>query len=1602
MDKTYTFKYLLKLIKPEGWLAYEYNPLHNYRSNLWVNSNDYSVTSDTKQDGYLAPGTLLDFDTEASNLGFSIRYPVDILTQQSYDGSINLILNDNLNKPRMINSRFTVRSQNKYQIVDRTGSTDTNIYDANQFDIDTSLYKIYNTIPEITFNGIKTGGNLKVGNYVFYFKLCDSDGNETDFVGESGIVTCYIGNVNDPKSTRGGISDENSFKSVSFSLIYLDSSYDYVKVYYTRSTSTPEGTETTTAHVIDQKYRIIGDSCHIYITGQETIEDISIDEINITYFLADKVKAQAIVQNRLFLGGLHKPTVDYEDFRQISLRILPKYKRVDRTSLIGNLNNRYIASGGFMYYDSQNIYNYLGYWNTELYRIGIVYILNDGSLSQVFNIRGGVLTNADSIDGYYKYADYTDDNAENKTITVLQDNSLAPSEEFYGETQDSRIAMQNGSGVIRISDSASGNTDYIYGLQFYIPEDVINFLDGKIKGFFFVRQKRIPGILAQAMMIGNSTESGLPTIPVGSNIGSSGGETQYIIEGFLGNEDYLNVPKSQRWIKLGDSSVELYTGLCPEFELRQPYFNNLFTGTEFPISVAKTIDEHQLIGDNTEDSEQFYYTSSSNGDNTQLSTVSITAVADNIEAIRSNNYTFRARAGQAEEAYKVETVNDKPVRGSFGPYLGIENFNGNACDIINIYRPGYTLNNNYENFQQQYTDNSAYYAISQRYDFTRFKKSNKTITDAGNTYYETDSIYRGDCFICQYTHRINRNFQDPEAPTNDKIVNTATWKENYVEGDNESNANINRGDINAIQLGSWITFTVRSNINLSMRNWDDSYPTEFGLTGLNRGFYPLQNMSTEGNYKIPESFMSNAGLSSTTSDKYNFLQPEVPYIKNNFDTRIAYSDIAVNDAFKNGLRVFQATSYRDYPIVYGGITKLLEFAGQLFCIFEHGVALIPVNERVVAGSGAGGDAFINTSNVLPENPNVLSDMYGTQWPESVIKTPYYIYGVDTVAKKIWRTNGQNLEVISDFSMAKFLIDNITLGERELTPIIGVRNVKTHYNAYKNDVMFTFYDNLNGFEEKVWNLCWNEQLQKWTTFYSWVPSYSTNIDNQYYSFDRDTSKIISKLAIANEFNPDAEGITVGDSDDEGNIISDNVITDQNWNSKLHFDISDLVNLSETGITATYSYSLEGGYKNLHKYFEIDGDTIKLTDGGYEEIKAEKYIYLNIKADVTLHTSQTEDYKDYYDGFDQFKSYNAGYFEYCVAFISKDIYDNNRDSSTHELEVANIPVLTTDFWKHGQGGIIDIQDEILPCYWYGQQHPFEFEFVVNQDPGKQKIWTNLQIISNKVQPESIHYSIFGDSYEFSKDKKNMFVRQELTKMLYQNLGSDILYNHDIEDVLTKMYKLSPRSNDKGDVDGNRDIVLIDGLTKNEVSTIFPLYYEKIDSFNEIYHYYQILDGEAIKDYQNLSGTEVTFDSTAKKFGITVHQKCVDMQKYGRIRGNLQYQEDLWRIQIPSIIYQNKNESTTDWLNNYPPITILQVPNDIKDTVIDETKMPTISWNNTDIKIQPLYIQDVVMGANGWTARKETRLRDKFIKIRVRYSGNELVTIQGITTDFTISNA
>lgn len=1569
-----SLSYYLNQIRPYGNIVYEYNPLRNYR-----------LSSDTVINGELVEaGSIVDLDTDGFN--FSLNNPLEIDAQSSYDGSVNLIFNDNRNIPRLVNSRFSVLQNNTYEVVDRIGNNDTNLYDSEQFDLDTSLYKRVNTIPTIAFNSVLPSGNLKVGNYVIYIKYADADGNETDFVGESGIISCFIGGDRDPFSIDGGFRDQLASKSISLTVSDIDSSYDYIKVYYTRSTSDVDSNRVVTAHEIDRKFPVRNNSCNVIITGSEETKDIPVSDINIQYSIIDKAKSQTVCQNMLFLGNSCKPDMMYKDLSDISLRLLPYLIESDSERFIGKTSYDYSdlsdQSYSHEYYNTLNIYNKVGYWNEEIYRFGVVYIMKDGSLSPVYNIRGkNGIPKFEELQSAYLQSDLWkyENNEKVRNYIPIDESTFDVSGTSY---------LENAKGVLRINTDSDSRK--VYGIGIAIPTEVSEYLNTLVQGLFIVRQKRIPTILAQAYVMPRDLEAEVPLI----NYGGS-----YIAERFLDNDRKLNESYLPRLYTISDMARvnrSAKVAICPEYDVRQSYFNHLFTGTEYVVRKADIQPSMTTLSRDIYNDRHYYVDNYYGRREEQFSRAKIIGVGDNVPIAAVEDYNFRGRAGEAEEGFRFRYIESKNkekeatnlIRGAYSPYLGIIGDQVTIGSIINIYIPGYSEAQMSTYFNTRYEDNSPYYSVSSRLSLANIDSLLSLQKAGGDLYTYTVPCYRGDCYICNFTHRLNRNFQDPSAPTNDEVVDENTWKDNYDTENTENNAKINRGDVNAIQLGSWITFKVCSSYNLSIRSLDPSYPTEEGLTGLKRGFYPLQELSPAGATKIPESSVINGGYSSTTSEKQAFTLPDVPYIKNRFDTRIMYSDISVGDAFKNGFRVFQMTHYRDYPRTYGGIMKMIELFGNILCIFEHGIALIPVNERAVAGEGSGGNVFINTSNVLPENPKMLSDTYGTQWPESVVQTPYFVYGVDTVGKKIWRTNGDQFEIISDFKIQEFLNENITLSEREMTPIIGVRNVKGHYNAFKQDVMFTFYDDLYGFEEKVWNICYNEVMQKFITFYSWVPSYSANIDNIHFSFNRDTSKWISKLASSGSLSTSADGIVLS------NVVIDDWETKDDMKlTKLGLVNRSLPNTQNTGLEIELTYEIVKDNFGMYKHFKIITEGEKQNKVSYLALKEDfewtvPVVQLNLQCTIDyLYSSESapQDLDDYVAGWKDYVTYNAGLYQSSIAITKQEVLDNGVNEGLN---------LTTDFWKHGQSGIIDIKDKIKPCYWYGKQHPFEYEFVVVDNPATHKIFENLQIVSNKAVPDSFHYEVVGESYEFHEDKKNMYIRQEATKDFYQYNGSDILYNRNFLDLRGKQ----------------RDILRNWKPTGQKVkSTMFPLYYARVDTFNEIEDYYK---GKTApnKDYVNLSGSEIVYNEKLDEFRVWTHAKAADIKdpRIGRLRGNMNYQGDVWNIQINPIIFVQRNEPawntaklTKETIDKVPiSVGNSPIPNDLKGFDIT-SETPVEDYMPQDL-IDLGYGPEDIDTSDWWSGRKEARLRDKYIKIRVRYTGEELAIITALKTLYTISYA
>lgn len=1547
----YIEDYSSKVIYNIHNVQYIYRPLKNL-----VDSNNNTI----------------DFRTD--KLKFDLQHPLTIDCQLSYDDSVNLIFNDDKNIPRLINTGFAPYGNNQVKIIKRDQKLETNLYDEENFEYTTSLVRICNSIVEIKFEGELETGNLPVGNYVFYFKVADSDDNESDFIGQSGLVVCHKGKLNSPKSIDGGVVSENSNKTVVFKLSKIPKQFSRLYVYYSRYTSTAEGVLMTeykkitkyfdlTSSKNDNNYREV----IVNITGYDDTKDVGYTELNQLHINPLSAKAQALVNNRLILGNIKENSSLWVNLRNFSKNYVTveASESSDESELLYDVDTDYKNTFTnsdqdlYGYYNIKNIYNKVGYWPEEYYRFGIVYILDDYTTTPVFNIRGLCPYDDDK-----QYNDYG--------IIKFKKQYFKPFVKSDGQTIDN-------------------NTAHV--LQF--PKFKINreYLPKKVIGCIFVRQKRIKNIIGQALQIGTDYKyTHIPVLWCGEErkwvtqsfirldsilldaldlLSGDSSESEFYEKykhGLLDKVNYYrhdyavspldgqymalqaspkNVKLGNSWIthlsksmlgvfnKLdGSKNYDIYkdAAIMPEFELNQQFYSSLFTGGKLNIEEVVKFNNVGITKKGVNPGGHRTPSGSTSEDDTTVINPILISPLDPIEVestgnletkkeaniisvlentiVKAEDNIYKSIAGSAADpsSYitpftdKVISARVRPheegandfydsigvddsarakldytdytyhTRGIFSPYLGI--VTDNPDDFTN-----YTLINiitNKEANQKQLIDirvqdYSEFYPISERIDFNNDDKSEF-------------KCFRGDCYIGNFTHRMLRNFIDPEFPIQDEIVQPYSWmlgnridafdkddsenvgydtfsgvyifNKDTITKHEQSKVHLNRADVNAVPLGQWITFKYYSSINPCMRSTDGSNILEKTTFNQPRKFYPLYNIGlTKNTNKLSDSYIYNEGYEQSVGQQIYKLFPEIPALRENYSNRILYSEIDVDSLVVNNLRQFGSTSFRDYTRSYGNITKLVPWGeSHLLVVFEHGVGAIQIPEKGVVSEVAKQSVYIDTTKVLGDL-TMLSEQYGTQWPESVIVTPTGVYGIDASAKKIWRYYTQ-FESISDLKISKFLKDNLVVSNISNQIDILNFNIKTHYNARKQDIMFTFYRNLEQGNMIAWNICYNEITKKMTTFYSWIPLYSANINDTYYSL---------------QFIPEMS--------------------------------SERLNYLLDPITQKY---------DVNKY--------------------------------TLY-----------------------------------IWEHNKLNN----------------W----------------CNWYGEQHPFEFEYVVNANPNFQKIYNNLQLISNRTAPESFHFEIVGEGYDFSIDKKNMYYRQEATKAFYDWCLSRILENKN--DYI------------QYDKEGVENIYLTDSLRQNKKSTIFPLKVKRLDFNNKLYDIYKQLTSNSY-DYQSLSGSEIVYDATTNDYLIDTHIKAhpkgeyiwqtvcgIDddnvnkianyyvrrgieirinegyLQKkvaYDQRLSNCYYNEDSWYVQIPSINYYEKNE---DWSQfeingkslNRPPLNVVTDP------------LPELLQEQQSIEINPEYPIDL----NNWTTKKQTTIRDKYIKIKIRYTGDDFVVISGIINTF-----
>jgi hypothetical protein len=323
----------VKQYPTEGYLQHTYSPLRNF----------------------VVDGKIGDFTVSSDSLNIGLR-PIFIECQPSYDGTVNLILNDDINPPRIINTRFTKKENDTFKVINRSQIKQTNLYEKQYIDKQTRLVKNTNTFPIIDLLSVNDSGNLMGGNYTFYLKYIDGDFNESPIVCESGQVSVFHGS--DPIDSFGTLSNELTAKSIQLKISNLDTSYNAFKLYYVRSYSDISGTKQVEVKRMIEEYAFSSTSMVLEITGLEESETITSDELNIRYLSIESAKTQAQVQNMLFFGNLQKNIAKESDLQNLAYFIEVSLHQDEHVGFVQN-DYKYVLDSE--YYNPVNIYYKLGY-----------------------------------------------------------------------------------------------------------------------------------------------------------------------------------------------------------------------------------------------------------------------------------------------------------------------------------------------------------------------------------------------------------------------------------------------------------------------------------------------------------------------------------------------------------------------------------------------------------------------------------------------------------------------------------------------------------------------------------------------------------------------------------------------------------------------------------------------------------------------------------------------------------------------------------------------------------------------------------------------------------------------------------------------------------------------------------------------------------------------------------------------------------------------------------------------------------------------------------------------------------------------------------------
>lgn len=408
----------------------------------------------------------------SSVFDFDLEHPIgdQFIALRDYDGTVNLIFTDNKNVLRLVNTGF-----------DQDGNFKTGrFYNTETLKKAIQLIKELPSKQMIEFTGESSGGQLKFGNYFFFYRYADASNNRTEFVSESQPIFITKTHYNSSSVKTTGL-DENSTKKINLKVDNLDNSFTYIEFAFIRYLSAGEGSAYPEVMRIDKLFAIPqnGGELEVEINGFETQVPFDISEILRPVNRETICKSILSHDRRIWGGNWRAEPINYNALQELALKIRLGF---DDTKTIPHWELRNFYS------DPDNL-RYSGYFRGEAYITGAVFVLNSGYKTERFPVKGidARMLTMDELSAAHDQEILTNEHG----VIVMPQNKYSP----YLENVQHEEGDRGWGRILALSFDMTKAKEWLSAsgqYQTWIKENV--------KEIIFVRAKRKENLVYQGVM----------------------------------------------------------------------------------------------------------------------------------------------------------------------------------------------------------------------------------------------------------------------------------------------------------------------------------------------------------------------------------------------------------------------------------------------------------------------------------------------------------------------------------------------------------------------------------------------------------------------------------------------------------------------------------------------------------------------------------------------------------------------------------------------------------------------------------------------------------------------------------------------------------------------------------------------------------------------------------------------------------------------------------------------------------------------------------------------------------------------------------------------